>query len=470
MIPLSFMAGLPVAVLGLGRSGLSAARALQRSGAEVLAWDDSAARRAEAEAAGIPLRDLNGIDWREPVSLVLSPGIPHTYPAPHPVAAKAREAGCEIVGDIELLGRAVPDASYIGVTGTNGKSTTTALIGHLLNLSGRDAQVGGNLGPPVLDFTKVEGGGTIVLEMSSYQLERTHSITFDAAVLLNITPDHLDRHGGLDGYIAAKREIFRRQTAPRTAIVGIDDPICRDIYADLRAQGQQAVVPISGETPVAGGVYVRDGVLIDDLDGQAVPALDLREVATLPGRHNWQNAAAAYATARRVGVDAPVAAACLRSFPGLPHRQEIVATHQGVTFVNDSKATNAEAALRALTSYGAIYWIAGGRAKEGGLRGTERGWPNVRRAFLIGEAAEDFGAALSGAVAAEACGDLDTAVAAAFERARAEGAADPVVLLSPACASFDQFASFEARGDAFKAAVAALGAAASRGDRTGGAA
>ena len=465
MISLPFMLGMPVAVLGLGRSGLAAARALHESGAEVMAWDDNDGRRAEAEAAGIPLKNLHEIrDWREPVSLVLSPGIPHEHPKPHPVAAAARAGGCEIIGDIELLGRAVPDASYIGITGTNGKSTTTALIGHILNLSGRDAQVGGNLGPPVMDFTKVEGGGTFVLEMSSYQLERTVSITFDIGVLLNITPDHLDRHGGLEGYKAAKREIFRRQTAPRSAIVGVDDPISREIFEDIKANGQQVIVPISCERPVSGGVYVRDGRLIDDLDGQGVPALDLREVPTLPGAHNWQNAAAAYAAARRAGVDAPIVAACLRSFPGLPHRQEIVATHGNVTFINDSKATNADAALRALRSYGTIYWIAGGRAKDDGLSGTEDAWPNVRRAFLVGEAATDFRNALSHSVASEIHSDLDTAVRAAFDRAKADHAENPVVLLSPACASFDQYPDFEARGDHFKRIVQDLTA-----DSAGGA-
>lgn len=456
MIPLPFMAGFPVAVLGLGRSGLAAARALQRSEAEVWAWDDSEDRRAAAAAEDVPLVDLYNVDWREPVSLVLSPGIPHRHPAPHPVAAKALEAGCEIISDIELLGRAVPDASYIGITGTNGKSTTTALIGHILNLSGRDAQVGGNLGPPVMAFTPVEAGQPYVLEMSSYALERTFSITFDLAVLLNISPDHLDRHGGLDGYVAAKKLIFRRQTEPRSAIVGVDDEISREIHDHLRTGGAQVVVPISGRQAVPGGVYVRDGVLIDDLDNQAVPALDLREVPTLPGQHNWQNAAAAYAACRRFGVDAPVIAACLRSFPGLPHRQERVARIDGVTFVNDSKATNADAAARALVSYADIYWIAGGRAKDGGLTGTEPYLDRVRHAFLIGEASEDFAAFLDGKTPTTVSGDLGTAVRQAAEQAKADGISDAVVLLSPACASFDQFADFEARGEAFRQAVAEL--------------
>ncbi|RDD61289.1 UDP-N-acetylmuramoyl-L-alanine--D-glutamate ligase [Ferruginivarius sediminum] len=456
MIPLSFMNGLVVAVLGLGRSGKSAAKALMASEAEVWAWDDNEDRRAEARAEGIPLVDLNNIDWREPVSLILSPGIPHERPQPHPIAAKAREAGCEIIGDIELLGRAMPDASFIGITGTNGKSTTTSLIGHILALSGREAQLGGNIGKPVLEFSPVEPGHYYVLEMSSYQLERTLSITFDVAVLLNVSPDHLDRHGDLDGYVAAKCNIFRRQSDPRSAIVGVDDEHSRRIHDHLKATGAQVVVPVSCLGRVAGGVGIEDGVLIDDMDGQAVPAIDLREVATLPGRHNWQNAAAAYAACRRIGVDAPVIAACLRSFPGLAHRQEHVAQIGGVAFVNDSKATNAEAAARALACYKPIYWIAGGRAKEGGLAGTEAYYGNVRHAFLIGEAAEDFAASLEDKLPATVCGDLETAVRKAAEHARADGEEGATVLLSPACASFDQFADFEERGDAFRRIVATL--------------
>ncbi|MBK1696498.1 UDP-N-acetylmuramoyl-L-alanine--D-glutamate ligase [Rhodovibrio salinarum] len=456
MIPLPYMAGFPVAVLGLGRSGLQAAKALQRSDAEVWAWDDNASTRARAEAEGVNLKNLYEIDWREPVTLVLSPGIPDRLPQPHPLAAKAHAAGCEIVSDIELLGRAVPDASYIGITGTNGKSTTTALIGHVLNTSGKDAQVGGNLGPSVLDFAPVEPGGYYVLEMSSYQLERTASITFDVAVWLNISADHLDRHGDMAGYIAAKKNIFRRQTSPRAAVVGVDDDASREVYAGLQAAGDQVLIPISGTQAVAGGVGVAEGALVDDIDGQQAHVLDLAQMASLPGQHNWQNAAAAYAACRQIGVQSHVIAACLQSFPGLPHRQEPAATIDGVAFVNDSKATNADAASRALACYRAIYWIAGGRAKEGGLAGTESYWPRVRRAYLIGEAENDFAQTLQGKVTAQVCGTLDTAVARAFADAKADGETGAVVLLSPACASFDQFQSFEARGDHFKDLVGQL--------------
>jgi UDP-N-acetylmuramoylalanine--D-glutamate ligase len=257
VIDLFYFSGLPVAVLGLGRSGLAAARALKQAGAEVWAWDDNEDRRTAAAKEGIPLVDLMGCNWQELTSLVISPGIPHLHPEPHPVAALARQHNCEIIGDIELLGRAMRNASYIGVTGTNGKSTTTALIGHVLESAGREAQVGGNLGPPALLLEPLDQGGFYVLEMSSFQLELTLSITFDVAVLLNVSRDHLERHGGLDGYIAAKRLIFHRQTAPRTAVVGIDDEICQRVCRELSDAGEQIVVPISGLGRAAGGVSCR---------------------------------------------------------------------------------------------------------------------------------------------------------------------------------------------------------------------
>mgnify|MGYP001582826516 CR=1 FL=1 len=465
MIDCFFMEGLPVAVMGLGNSGLAAAKALAASKAEVWAWDDDAARREAAKQAGVNLVDLGACDWSQPTTLVLSPGIPHTHPAPHPVAAAARAAGVEIVGDIELLARAQREASFIGVTGTNGKSTTTALIGHVLRTAGRETQVGGNLGFPALALKPVEAGGFYVLEMSSYQIELTVSLTFDIAVLLNITPDHLDRHGGMDGYTAAKRRIFHRQTKPRAAVIGVDDDHCRRIHADLARAGDQRVFPISSEIAVKGGVYSTDGTLIDDTDGAAQPALDLREIATLPGRHNWQNAAAAYAAARAAGLAPPVIAQCLRSYPGLKHRQELVAAAGGIRFVNDSKATNPDAAAKALASYRSIYWIAGGRPKEGGLDPVFPHLGNVKRAFLIGEASGRFARELDGRVALEQCGELKKALASALAAAQGDNAKDAAVLLSPACASFDQFANFEARGEAFRRLVGELTARRKAGER-----
>ena len=456
MIDLFYFSGLPVAVLGLGRSGLAAAKALQKSGAEVWAWDDSEDRRVAAAAEGIPLVDLMQCNWQELTSLVISPGIPHLHPEPHPVAALARQHNCEIIGDIELLARAMRNASYIGVTGTNGKSTTTALIGHVLESASRATQVGGNLGPPALLFEPLEQGGFYVLEMSSYQLELTVSITFDVAVLLNISRDHLERHGGFEGYIAAKRLIFHRQTAPRTAVVGVDDEICERVCRELSEAGDQIVVPISGLGHAEGGVFARDGVLYDDTEGRAAPVIDLRELPALPGSHNWQNAAAAYAASKAAGVEPPVIAASMRSYPGLPHRQELLAIVDGVAYVNDSKATNADAAAKALACYDPIYWIAGGRAKTGDLSPLEESFPRIAQAFLIGECEADFAKALESRVPAIGCEDLATALAAARAQALADGHAGAVVLRSPAAAAFDQFADFEARGEAFRELVAAL--------------
>ena len=456
MIRLDLFAGYPIAVLGLGKSGLSAARALQQGGAEVLAWDDDVAKRDAANDLGIPVVDLKERDWQELTTLVISPGIPHLHPAPHPVARLAREAGCEIICDVELLARAERNASYVGITGTNGKSTTTALIGHILETAGREVEVGGNLGRPVLDLAPLGDNGAYVLEMSSYQIELTLSITFDIAVLLNITPDHTERHGGFEGYVAAKRHIFHRQTRPKVAVIGVDDPPCQEIFEDLRSAGAQIVIPISSQSHVEGGIYVDSGVLYDDMDGQRTMAVDLREIPSLPGLHNWQNAAAAYATAKSLGVEMPVIAACIQSFPGLAHRQELVAVIDGLTYVNDSKATNADATGKALACYETIYWIAGGRAKEGGLSGLEPYFKSVIHVFLIGEAEETFAEYLAGRVPAKRCGTLAKAVAAARETALADGRGGAVILLSPACASFDQFANFEARGDAFRALVDAL--------------
>ncbi len=445
MIAVVPFAGVPTAVLGLGKSGLVAAKALMMGGAEVLAWDDDAKKREAAAAEGVPIVDLTTADLTEVPTLVLSPGIPHTYPKPHPVAARARDAGLEIIGEIELLGRTQREAGWVGITGTNGKSTTTALLGHILSVTGRDVAVGGNLGTPSLALDPIGENGFYVIEMSSYGLELTVSITWDAAILLNITPDHLDRHGGMEGYIAAKKRIFRRQTGRRAAIVGVDDAICRGIYEELARAGQQTVIPISSEGPVEGGVGVEGGWLVD----RGEPVLELSLAERLPGRHNWQNIAAAWAAARHLGVQPAQIAAATLTFPGLAHRQELVATVNGVRWVNDSKGTNADATAKALACYDDVWWIAGGLSKEGGITSLEPWFARIKHAYLIGRAADEFAKTLGEKVPHTIVGTLDRAVAAAREAA-APGA---TVLLSPACASWDQFASFEARGDAFRRLV-----------------
>jgi UDP-N-acetylmuramoylalanine--D-glutamate ligase len=276
-------------------------------------------------------------------------------------------------------------------------------------------------------------------------------------VLLNISPDHLDRHGGMDGYVAAKRRIFAGQTRGSIAVIGVDDALTRTIADELAAAGPQTVRPISGDRAVAGGVYVRDETLIDDdAAGSPTAVMSLANVVTLPGRHNHQNAAASYATARALGIDRATIAAGIASFPGLAHRQERVAEIDGIRFVNDSKATNADAAARALGCYTAIYWIAGGVAKAGGITELAGFFARIRHAYLIGEAAEAFAATLGERVPHTIVGDLAAAVAAAFADARTERAPGAVVLLSPACASFDQYPNFEVRGDHFRRLVDAL--------------
>ena len=456
MIVVDSFAGRRVAVLGLARSGRAAARALAAGGAEIIGWDDNPAAR---DAAGdIPLCDPAALDWRGIAALILSPGIPHSFPEPHPAVMQARAAGVDIIGDIELLGRAQKAARYIGITGTNGKSTTTALVGHILAACGRIVAVGGNLGTPVLSLMPLGADGLYVLELSSFQLELLATLVFDIGVLLNITPDHLDRHGGMAGYVAAKRRIFAGQRRGMTAIVGIDDPICHDLCNELRQAGRARVVPVSVTQKAPGGVYVDQGWLVDATGPRLVQVLDLAAAERLPGSHNWQNAAAAYAVARTAGVAADDAARAIRSFPGLAHRQELVATIDGVRFVNDSKATNADAAEKALACYDAIYWIAGGLPKAGGIASLVPYFERVRHAYLIGTATEECAATLGSSVPLTKCGDLAAAVAAASAQARHDGVENAVVLLSPACASYDQFANFEERGDAFRRLVAEVDA------------
>ncbi|HEV2676706.1 MAG TPA: UDP-N-acetylmuramoyl-L-alanine--D-glutamate ligase [Aliidongia sp.] len=443
-----------VAVLGLARSGLVAAQALEASGARVVAWDDGEKGRAAGRAAGLSLANLATVEPLDWSALVMSPGIPLTHPTPHPAATRALDAGIEVIGDIELLARAGTGARFLGITGTNGKSTTTALIGHVLAAARRPAAVGGNLGIPALSLPELGSDGHYVIEMSSFQLDLVSTLRFGTAILLNVTPDHLDRHGDMAGYIAAKRRIFHNQVAGDTAILGVDDDHVRALAAEL-TQGPARLVRISAEGPVAGGVSVVDGRLIDHLDEAPVAIMDLRPVPTLPGRHNWQNAAAAYAACRVAGVAPAEIAAALATYPGLPHRQELAASLPGLRFVNDSKATNADAAAKALGCYERIYWIAGGLPKAGGIASLAPFFPRLAGAFLIGQASDEFARTLDGHVAVTRSGDLATAIADATAAARRDGTADGrgdgVVLLSPACASYDQFASYEARGDAFRA-------------------
>jgi len=457
MIAATGFAKRKVAVVGLGTSGLATARALEAGGATVVAWDDAAAKRSEATAAGFTVIDMEGWDWTGIAALVLSPGVPLTHPEPHPAVRAATAAGVEIIGDVELFQRAVTasgtGAKIVAITGTNGKSTTTALIGHMIRRCGGEAQVGGNIGKAVLELEPPTPATIYAIEVSSYQIDLAPGLAPDIAILLNITPDHIDRHGTLEHYAAVKARLFDGQTEKGTAVIGVDDALSKDICARAGARRMAKVVPISVGKTLGRGVYAIDGMLYDNAGTQAVKAGDLREIRTLAGAHNWQNAAAAYATGRALGYTREKIFAAFESFPGLAHRMEIVAERDGVRFVNDSKATNADAASKALGAYRNIYWIAGGKAKEGGIESLAPLFPHISRAYLIGDAAADFARTLDGKVDYRQCGTLPHAIEAATEDAIADEAEMRIVMLSPACASFDQFKNFEERGDLFRREV-----------------
>lgn len=466
MIPVTTFAGKEVAVFGLGRTGVSAARALIKGGAKVHAWDDNEDTRRRAAEAGVTIRDINKMDWQNFAALILSPGVPYRYPEPHRVVQMAKIVDVPIIGDMELFAQAVnalPEHArpkIVGITGTNGKSTTTALIGHILKESGRDVRIGGNIGVGVLDLEALTANSVYVLELSSYQLDLIETLRCNVAVWLNISPDHLDRHGGIEGYVAAKKRIFDNQKPSDVAVVGVDDLRSQVACTRLAAQKDRRVIPISADMALGRGVSVLDGRLSDRANGRVDETFDLSAARALPGQHNHQNVAAAYAACHALGVDPQEILRAVETFPGLPHRLEAAGVVDGVAFVNDSKATNGQAAAQAIRAYPNAFWIAGGRPKDDGLDGVEELFPQIRKAFLIGEAAKEFARQLQGEVEYEVCGSLDVAINAAFEQARGtSGGAEPVVLFSPACASFDQFRDFEARGDAFKALVNALQAA-----------
>ena len=497
MIRASSFAGRAVAVFGLGASGTATVEALRAGGAHVAAWDDSEASRAAAARLGVPLVDLSRADWGAFAALVLSPGVPLTHPEPHWTVDLARAAGAQIIGDVELFARErealAPEAPFVAITGTNGKSTTTALIAHILTELGCDVQLGGNIGRPILTLEPPARGRVHVIEMSSFQIELTPTLRPSVGVLLNITPDHLDRHGTLESYAAVKERLV---ATAEIACVGCDDELSRAIGSRRIAAGSPTILfGVGGEvgqgyaldgdrivvrgglacTPSPPPLWGREGgnplqqpagvppPLTPPHQGEGEP----REIVlarqgplrTLRGQHNAQNALAAIAAVQALLGHAREIdwQSLLASFPGLPHRMEEVGRDGKVTFVNDSKATNADSAARALASWdGGIFWILGGQAKAGGITSLAPYFGRVTKAYLIGDATEAFAATLDGKVALERCGTLDRAVAAAARDASASAAPEPVVLLSPACASYDQFKNFEERGEAFRAAVAGL--------------
>jgi UDP-N-acetylmuramoylalanine--D-glutamate ligase len=472
VIPIATLAGRKVAVFGLGGSGLVSAQALLAGGADVVAFDDNAESLKKAEAAGIPVGDLRALDWTKLAALVLAPGVPLTHPKPHWSVELANMFAVPVIGDIELFcrerARLAPSAPFVAITGTNGKSTTTALTAHLAASAGRDAQLGGNIGTAILSLEPPQAPDIAptrvhVIECSSYQIELAPSLDPSIGILINISEDHLDRHGTMAHYADVKARLVAGVQAGG-AIVGVDDEWCRAI-ADRLARFSRPVVRISVRGPLTDGLYAEGSWIIRAVGGKATRLADLSGIGSLRGVHNAQNAACASAAALALGLSPEAIQAGLRSFPGLVHRMEEVGRAGNVLFVNDSKATNADSAAQALVCFEDIFWIAGGKPKTGGIESLRGFFPRIRKAYLIGEAADEFAATLGNDVPHQIAGTLDKAVAAAAGDAACSSARQPVVLLSPACASFDQYRNFEVRGDAFRAVVQALPGVASSGGR-----
>ena len=459
MIPITTFAGQTVAVFGLGGSGLLAAQALRDGGADVVAFDDNADSVAKAQQAGLTTRDLRDLDWSKVAALVLAPGVPLTHPEPHWTVKLAHQANVEVIGDIELFCRERAKSSaqcpLIAITGTNGKSTTTALIAHLVKSAGRDAQMGGNIGVPVLELAPFAPGRVYVLEVSSYQIDLAPSLDATVGILLNVSEDHLDRHGSMENYAAIKALLPARVEAGGTAVIGVDDRWTRAAAERIERAGK-TVVRVSVLAPVRDGYYAEGTRILRATAGKAHAVAQLAGIGSLRGAHNAQNAACAVAAGVALGLDLPAIQKGLASFPGLAHRMQQVGRKGKVLFVNDSKATNADSAAKALSSFPDIYWIAGGKPKTGGIESLAEFFPRIRKAYLIGEAAADFAKTLEDKVPYEITEVMSAAVDAADRDAEASDAKEPVVLLSPACASFDQYRNFEIRGKAFTDLVLAV--------------
>jgi UDP-N-acetylmuramoylalanine--D-glutamate ligase len=463
MIPVTTFAGRKVAVFGLGKSGLVTAEALSQGGAEVVVFDDNEKSLAEAQSAGLHCQDLRALDWSTIAALVLAPGVPLTHPAPHWSVALAHKAGVEVIGDIELFCRerakSGQNCPLVAITGTNGKSTTTALTAHLLASSGRDVQMGGNIGVPALALAPFAPGRSYVLEVSSYQIDLAPSLHASVGVLLNVSEDHLDRHGSMENYAAIKALLPASVEPGGSAVIGVDDRYTR-LAAERIERAGKTVLRVSVQAPLRDGYYAEGSRIMRAVAGKAHAVAQLAGIGSLRGTHNAQNAACAVAACVALGLDLPAIQKGLASFPGLAHRMQQVGQKKTplgrMLFVNDSKATNADSAAKALGSFHDIFWIAGGKPKTGGITSLASFFPRIRKAYLIGEAAKEFAATLDGKVGYEIDGVLSAAIDAAARDAEACDAQEPVVLLSPACASFDQYANFEERGKAFIDIVLAL--------------
>jgi UDP-N-acetylmuramoylalanine--D-glutamate ligase len=454
--PATTFAGRAVALFGLGGSGIATALALQAGGTEVVAWDDNPNSVAKAADMGVGTGDLRTADWSRFAALVLAPGVPLTHPEPHWTVPLAKAAAIEIIGDIELFCREraklAPDAPFVAITGTNGKSTTTALVTHILREAGRDVQMGGNIGTAILSLAPPAVGRVHVVEMSSFQIDLTPSLKPSIGVLLNVSPDHLDRHGTMENYGAIKERLIG---GADLAVVGVDDALSRAAAARRVAAGG-ALQRVSLESLSDDGVVAQGATLVRVQGGRQQPVADVTGIGSLRGSHNAQNAAAAFAVTSALGVSGEAIQAAMRSFPGLPHRMEQVGRRGGVLFVNDSKATNADSTEKALASFDGIFWIVGGKPKAGGITGLAGYFPKIAKAYLVGEAAEEFARTLDGKVPMARSDTLESAVAQAAADAARSDAPERVVLLSPACASYDQFPNYEVRGDRFRELVRAL--------------
>jgi UDP-N-acetylmuramoylalanine--D-glutamate ligase len=459
LIPITTFVGRKVALFGLGASGLASASALLAGGADVVACDGDAKKIAQAHAAGIPTADLRDVDWSKIAALVLTPGVPLTHPAPHWTVGLARNAAVEVIGDIELYCRErrglAPQAPFIAITGTNGKSTTSALVAHVFASAGYDAQFGGNIGTAILSLAPPAPGRAHVIECSSYQIDLAPSLAPSVGILLNVSEDHLDRHGTLANYAAIKERLVAGVPEGGTAVIGVDDNWCQS-SADRLERRSQNVVRVSVRRPLAHGLYVEAERIMQAVGGTAHEIAHIGGIGSLRGLHNAQNAACATGAALALGLSPEQIQQGLRSFPGLAHRMEQVARKGPVLFVNDSKATNADAAARALASFTDIFWIAGGKQKTGGITSLTGYFPRIRKAYLIGEAAGEFAQTLDGQVAHEVAVTLETAVEQAARDAESSDLHEAVVLLSPACASFDQYPNFEIRGARFRELVLSL--------------
>jgi len=435
------VAGKTFIVLGLARSGMSAVKWLLAHDAFVIAIDDDKEKEAEARKLGATTKDtFDSIGWEEVSALVQSPGVPLWFPTPHPLTQEARDKGIPIISDVDLFRLSHPQSHFVGITGTNGKSTTTALIGYILRECGIECLVGGNIGTPVLDLPHAP---LYILELSSYQLDLTDGLDLHVVGWLNITPDHLDRHGSLEGYVAAKKRIFKTSGTSQIAVIGIDDTPSEMIWAEMTSC--QTTIPVSINRNLNEGLHIFEGCLMDGPD----KVMDVTNLPTLKGVHNFQNVAIAYGVCCALNLPKADIVKAIQTFPGLAHRQEKVRTLKGIQFINDSKGTNADATAKALAVFDHIYWIAGGKAKSDGIGSLSTYFPKIVHTFLIGEAQNSFAETLEGKVPYTKSGTLEQAVKESFHKAREDNLSSSVVLLSPACASFDQFQDFEHRGKMF---------------------